>query len=151
MSAVVYRLYDEADTLLYIGSTGNFGKRLGEHRHQRPEMMARYVRGEVERYDDRAAALKAERIAIHAERPPFNVMHNDDSPETPLSHVIDQLRRQHGLTWRDLAAVTGESTTTLHRNIVHRPDDLKMRHLRAIAGALDLRLSSLIRLTEKAA
>lgn len=77
MSGYVYRCYDAADQLIYIGSTSNIEKRMRVHRaHQRSRasawLRACMVRYEVTEYDSRAAALDAERDAIAAEAPVLN-------------------------------------------------------------------------------
>jgi len=74
------------------------------------------------------------------------------APETyRLAAVIDERREARGMSLRDLADASHIPLATLHRNLTGNPDEFKHKHLLAIAGALDLRLSSLIRLTEKAA
>lgn len=72
------------------------------------------------------------------------------APETyRLATVIEERREARKMSWRDLADATGEATTTLHRNVTRKPENLTFAVLLCIAKALDLRLSSLIRLAER--
>lgn len=72
---VLYRLYDHADELLYIGATGNLKQRRYWHRTMTP-WGAEIARIETETFPTRAAALDAEKRAIAAEHPRYNVLHN---------------------------------------------------------------------------
>lgn len=68
----LYRIYDAADSLLYIGISVSAAERLAQHRGSAswwPEV--RTIR--LERYLDRAAARQAELIAIRTERPVYNI------------------------------------------------------------------------------
>jgi hypothetical protein len=68
----VYRPYDFADTLLYVGVTKNFGlrwQRQAELRSWWPQV----TRMTVFFYDDEAAAVQAEQDAIDHEHPVHNV------------------------------------------------------------------------------
>lgn len=86
MSALVYRLYDEAGALLYIGSTTDLDKRMAVHFNTRlsrvasiagaAEVHARYHHHTLEPYDDVASARAAERAAIQSESPELNRAHN---------------------------------------------------------------------------
>lgn len=68
----VYRPYDVAESLLYVGVTKNFGQRWQQQAAQKswwPHM----ARMTVDWYDDEAAAVKAEQDAIDAEHPIHNI------------------------------------------------------------------------------
>lgn len=68
----VYRIHDRDDTLLYIGSSSAPYERLGGHEAQ--SLWWPYaVHMTVEHYPTRADGYDAERAAIHAERPMFNI------------------------------------------------------------------------------
>lgn len=69
----VYRLYDAAGDLLYIGISTNPLGRISQHRSKRP-WGKEIVRDEVEWFDGREAAKDAERWAIHFENPRHNLM-----------------------------------------------------------------------------
>jgi len=73
---VVYRLYDAADVLLYVGSSKNPAQRWKQHR-QLKSWWPQVARREVAWFDSRPDALFAERQAILAENP----LHN--SPNDP--------------------------------------------------------------------
>lgn len=71
----LYRLYDPEGTLLYVGIAGNPGRRLQDHRRDKPWW------GEVsviklEHFPSRPEAEAHEVAAIHAERPTHNVLHS---------------------------------------------------------------------------
>lgn len=79
----MYRVYDAADRLLYVGMGRRADERIRQHidflnsqvqgSHLMAGLMASYF---VERLPSRAAARDAERAAIAAERPFFNKHHN---------------------------------------------------------------------------
>jgi predicted GIY-YIG superfamily endonuclease len=68
----VYRLYDTAEKLLYIGASHNPKQRWRDHRKEKPwrERMASMT---IQWYPDRATAESAEREAIAREDPEYNV------------------------------------------------------------------------------
>jgi hypothetical protein len=71
----LYRFYDAAGMLLYVGITVDPGARWRAHRDAKPwwHQVANIT---IEPYSDRAAVLKAERAAIITEQPRHNVVHN---------------------------------------------------------------------------
>jgi predicted GIY-YIG superfamily endonuclease len=68
----VYRAYDANDGLLYIGSAKNAASRISAHKRSAPwrHLVARWA---VEEYPNIRAARKAEREAIRAESPEWNL------------------------------------------------------------------------------
>ncbi len=71
----LYRFFDEAGDLLYVGITVDIGARWNAHSKDKPWWSD--VRScTVEPHPDRPAVLAAERAAIVAERPKHNVVHN---------------------------------------------------------------------------
>lgn len=74
MSYLVYRLYDEHDKLLYIGSTFRLDYRLREHREKWWAYAIKRV--ETEPYESLESARDAERMAIANERPIYNTRFN---------------------------------------------------------------------------
>lgn len=74
-TTALYRFYDDAGGLLYVGITHRIGERFAAHRGASSwyDLAARVA---LERHPTREAALKAERDAIIAERPRWNVVHN---------------------------------------------------------------------------
>lgn len=97
---VVYRCYDSADRLLYIGCTQDFVARMqvhecSPHNPASFELMRRLDRVECEEYPDRATARQAEREAIMAEAPMLNIHHNlgrgmRDLPPVERPHVPEE-------------------------------------------------------------
>ena len=73
----VYRLFDPADVLLYVGCSVNPEARLRTHRSDQPwsDIIDRQT---VEGPFSRIEALAREAAAIADERPRFNVRHNED-------------------------------------------------------------------------
>jgi hypothetical protein len=70
----LYRHYDAAGVLLYVGISENPVDR--GRGHARYSEWVRYAaRIEAEWLDSRAAAERAERLAIRSERPVFNIAH----------------------------------------------------------------------------
>lgn len=67
----LYRMYDERGRVLYIGITGDLGKRLGEHSVKRWYPLVEKIT--LEWLPTRAAAMLAEKRAILAERPRYNL------------------------------------------------------------------------------
>ncbi|GAA1025657.1 hypothetical protein GCM10009557_00420 [Virgisporangium ochraceum] len=68
----MYRLYDDAGSLLYIGASHNPEQRWRDHRKEKL-WRARMASMTVEWYSDRAAAESAEKEAIATEEPEYNV------------------------------------------------------------------------------
>jgi predicted GIY-YIG superfamily endonuclease len=69
--AAVYRLYDAAGALLYIGSSYDPEKRFRDH--HRTAWWPRVRRSEQEWHPSRAKAYEVEAAAIWAERPEYNL------------------------------------------------------------------------------
>lgn len=76
----LYRFYDRADVLLYIGITADLGARIGQHRGEKPWWLE-VARVDVEHHPNRTAVLAAERAAIRDEKPVWNDAHNDVDDE----------------------------------------------------------------------
>jgi predicted GIY-YIG superfamily endonuclease len=86
---VLYRLYDSAGVLLYVGVTGNLATRLASHAKTQkwwPEVSKR----ELVWYDQRREAEAAERSTIAQEQPLWNVRESPwRSEQSPTGvHVI---------------------------------------------------------------
>ena len=71
----LYRFFDADDRLLYVGIAGTATRRWEQHAKEKGwwDSVARVT---VENHPNRAAAENAERIAIQAELPIHNVVHN---------------------------------------------------------------------------
>lgn len=72
MNAVVYRFFNSAGDLLYIGTTEDFARRSAQHRALR-EWWPEVASHTIEEHSTRQAAEQAERAAIFAENPRYNV------------------------------------------------------------------------------
>lgn len=83
----LYRMYDGADKLLYVGISGRGARRFTEHRGAKA-WWAQVSTIKVEHYASKDVALEAEEQAIWDEEPIHNVRHN-------------------GLGVRDLSGVAG--------------------------------------------
>lgn len=85
----VYRCYSDGGELLYVGITGRFGQRLGDHLQK---AWFTQVRGMTfEWYADELDARNAERRAIHIERPKYNIQHRGAAT---LSPAVPRPQRQ---------------------------------------------------------
>lgn len=71
----LYRHYDKDGRLLYVGITNDPGQRWEQH--QGKNWWHHVDTTKIERYPDRAAVESAETAAIKAERPWWNITHND--------------------------------------------------------------------------
>lgn len=94
----LYRFYNTAGRLLYVGISNNPDRRWDEHEDDKPWW------GEVEdqtseRVGTMREALDAEEDAIRRERPLYNVVHNGDNPDRvawrPTEKHRSPFRRQH--------------------------------------------------------
>jgi predicted GIY-YIG superfamily endonuclease len=86
--AAVYRLYDAADQLLYIGSSHQPGVRQQEHRKK--PWGAEIDRREDRWYRNRAVAYAEESAAIRAERPKYNIIANPAAQSRSLGAEVDE-------------------------------------------------------------
>ena len=67
----VYRCYSDAGELLYVGESGELGKRLAAHAQKAWFLQVRGIT--LEWHVDELDALNAERRAIHVEQPKYNI------------------------------------------------------------------------------
>jgi len=102
----VYRCYSVSGQLLYIGETGDLGKRLADHAKKLWFVQVRGIT--LEWYADELEALKAERRAIHVEHPEYNVVHRNAatlaSPPERARRTASGHRRRPTLTSEQRAA-----------------------------------------------
>ena len=70
----VYRLYDESESLLYVGISDRPLKRFKQHRQKQP-WWPEVITREIEWHEDRHAAEVEEFRAITHENPRYNVQH----------------------------------------------------------------------------
>ncbi|CAN5579757.1 hypothetical protein BH10PSE14_BH10PSE14_07020 [soil metagenome] len=73
-ACALYRFFDASGELLYVGISISAFRRTAEHSRGSPWFDA-IAQMTIERFDSRAKALSAERIAILTEKPKHNVVH----------------------------------------------------------------------------
>lgn len=71
----LYRLYDSADQLLYVGIAEHWGTRFNRHHETKP-WFAEVANVRLEQFATRDEALRAEADVIRAEHPQHNIVHN---------------------------------------------------------------------------
>lgn len=74
----LYRFFDRESRLLYVGITYHVEGRFDKHRYEKA--WAEIASVEIAQYPSRAEALEAEQLAIKAEAPAWNVIHNSERP-----------------------------------------------------------------------
>lgn len=90
--AALYRHFDAAGQLLYVGVTNDIARRTGQHRAN-SAWFAKSAKLTVEWLDDRAAALMAERRAIIQEKPAHNA-HCTLEKSSGAAEFIDSIGKQ---------------------------------------------------------
>lgn len=106
----LYRFYDHAGELLYIGISRRPATRWAEHSTDKP-WWSEVQRIAIQAFPDRKSALRAERAAIKSEKPRYNLIHNRPEPLPQPTSPHD--RAQDAEYWwrfveRDWRTVTGE-------------------------------------------
>lgn len=76
---VLYRFYDSADTLLYVGITDSPQNRFRSHRSDK-YWFKYVVRSTMEHFSSRSELEAAEIVAIQTEKPKYNKAHTVASP-----------------------------------------------------------------------
>jgi predicted GIY-YIG superfamily endonuclease len=105
--AVVYRVYDVNDALLYIGSAVNFAVRLATH-GQRALWRARIARIATKWFPTRQEALAAETAAIKTEFPRWNIRDRSPRhPDGPLNKTYELVARYPGDVCRPMGRIGG--------------------------------------------
>ena len=72
MNTQLYRHFDKTNTLLYVGISLSTFARLSQHKDHSP-WFKQVTRVEIEHFETREEAMAAERKAIKAESPKFNI------------------------------------------------------------------------------
>jgi len=116
----LYRHYDEAGELLYVGISLSTIYRLAQHKHN-SKWFSKIATIKISRYPTREAALKAERSAIKSEKPKHNVFYSEQKAPVPkesvtkssqeISNRIVSLKPIY--TLYDVANILGVSLTTM--------------------------------------
>ncbi|MGH9004547.1 MAG: GIY-YIG nuclease family protein [Acidimicrobiia bacterium] len=86
----LYRFYDDAGSLLYIGITHNPGQRWAAHMRHKP-WWSEVATIRLEEHPDRASVLAAERAAIRSEGPRYNVVGRGRSSVAPSTRRAPML------------------------------------------------------------
>lgn len=92
--AAVYRLYDTEDQLLYVGLTANPSKRWTEHATSK-SWWGQVARKDIEWFDSRADAARAELTAIEEEEPLHNVQHTLGNVPADAATVFANFKREY--------------------------------------------------------
>ena len=107
MNTALYRLFDVDGELVYVGITNNPAMRWSQHSAY-SEWWSRVSSKSVEWHDTRAAAEKAERVAIRCEGPLFNRAHIPcagmlrDGEVARDRSALGELDRQKRSSWVNL-------------------------------------------------
>jgi predicted GIY-YIG superfamily endonuclease len=113
----LYRHFDEAGSLLYVGISLSAVNRLSRHSHG-SRWFSEIARVEIEKFGTREAAHEAETEAIRRERPKYNV-HHVKKPE-PVKQNIENTeqtklrQRDRLINFRDVNALIGSKCKTGH-------------------------------------
>lgn len=140
MKTAVYRHYDEAGRLLYIGMTANPYQRSTEHARLNTDFCG-VARIEIEWHKSRHKAAEAERRAIKAEAPKYNVLHNSKAPPAPPNTIADRIassREKAGLSKADLARIVDVSAPTVTDWESGAISKISSENLFRLADALDV-------------
>lgn len=119
----LYRLYDSADALLYIGIAHDPGVRWSRHASTKP-WWPDVARKAVEWHDEREIAEALETAAITAEHPRYNVA---NSPWAPKPRELEACEMTVGEARKDLTdliarvRLRGELITLVDRTRDRRP------------------------------
>jgi hypothetical protein len=105
----LYRFFDAGGALLYVGITVDIGNRWPRHADDKP-WWYEVARTTVEHHPSRPAALAAEKAAIEAEGPRYNVRHNgvglgDDGKSAVTSTLKRAVPTRGVLREHDVVAV----------------------------------------------
>jgi predicted GIY-YIG superfamily endonuclease len=82
MSQALYRFFDAADVLLYVGITSHLPGRMSQHEGEKP-WWDEVKRVSVERFATREEVADAEIAAIRTEGPKYNISHNPRAARRP--------------------------------------------------------------------
>ena len=117
----LYRHYDAQGALLYVGMSLNAVGRLANHKSVAP-WFRKINRVTIEHYASRKAALEAERLAILAEKPLYNVQFNAVvNPPPPRDCMVSITMRLDPELIQVVEAVAEaerRSVSSLVRNVV---------------------------------
>lgn len=130
---VLYRLFDTSDNLLYIGITNDPELRWKQHGKVK-NWWRQVATIRVEHFDSRDDALAAEKAAIKAEKPRWNVTHTEKPRQRARPRVA---RLFNGEVWVNMSEACRLLGT--HAAEVHRLSDQGILRSRRLAGGPTLR------------
>lgn len=109
----LYRFYGGDGALLYVGITNNPSNRFTQHAHDKPWWHA-VCRIEIETHPTREEVLEAERLAIQAEKPLHNKVHNRGHLPTPQVAPTAEATSTYPLTdqWTIVSRSSGFTKTS---------------------------------------
>lgn len=84
---ILYRVYDAAEVLLYVGITNDLARRFADHAVEQPWWLA-VVDCKIEFFPDREALELAEVFAIRTEHPLHNVRHTERDHSRPRAICV---------------------------------------------------------------
>jgi predicted GIY-YIG superfamily endonuclease len=96
----LYRIWGEADQLLYVGISNDFGRRWREHASKQPWWAEKRRLTVDEWFESGQKAGAAEITAIRGEKPKYNKRHaqrittGEPSPRRPVSRPINELAEE---------------------------------------------------------
>lgn len=112
----LYRFYDAADVLLYVGITHDPRQRFYDHRARPWWAATSNIR--LERYPTRSEAIQAEDVAIRSEDPIFNRAGSlRPGPQTKGRAVV-LLRSDLHAQLKRMAAEEGRTMTSIFEEII---------------------------------
>lgn len=107
----VYRIYDDAGALLYVGITRDIAARFREHKGDKAWWRTRAHRYVVLWYPTREIAAAEEQEAIRGEHPEFNQMHaslprREITPAVPGTYSLAEIARRFRISPGTLRPLT---------------------------------------------
>jgi excisionase family DNA binding protein len=111
---ILYRIFGDRSTLLYVGITDNYDRRMRQHSEKSWWRDVRRI--DTQEFATRTEALRAETVAIKAERPLHNRAQNAPSPRTPLP-ARDRVGEARYISLAEAAEYVGVHPRTIRRRI----------------------------------
>ena len=108
MQTALYRHFNNANELLYIGISLSAVQRLGQHQ-KHSHWFSSITHLTITQYINREAAISAETIAIGKEKPLHNIKHNKPSLITYKPHIKTQWER-----WQETKAAVEHEITKVN-------------------------------------
>jgi hypothetical protein len=135
----LYRHFDAAGSLLYVGKSVKHLERLAQHRAT-AHWYDRIAVIKIERFPTEAEALAAEDVAIKTENPECNIAPGNSnyppySRAEKRDEVLDRIDQQTAVGQRIVAVYLGLKTT-YHRAVDVREDLLRQAELTVMAERL---------------